>query len=507
MSTISIKRKLVNMQFLSAMVVLIICSVAYIVHDLSAFRNTLVRNLSSSARILALNVTTPLLFLDKEEAAKTLSSIQAEPHLTAAYLFDADGNLFSLSSREPYVNTPTVPYFEGLEWSQIKDDRLFFYYKIFSEVEGVGTLVLVSSVSPLSRQYKQYFLIVFIVTLTGFVLSYSIGMVVQRQLSRPIKALVDVLKTITSSQDYSIRVQSGTEEKSIAELSALSNEFNNMIDQIQLRDQAIMQAKNTLEERVVERTKELSKANRELDESLHELSETQALLVQSSKMSALGEMAGGIAHEINNPLAIIHMLLSQLQSLVVRNPIDTKLISEMLSRALDTTNRISKIVYGLRTFSRDTDTETYENTNVMTIVADTLNLCMERFKNHGIRLRIEGPETVVIPCRPVQISQVLLNILNNADDAIAHLAEKWVEITVVEERDFVEISVTDSGHGISPATQSKLFQPFFSTKGIGRGTGLGLSISKGIIDSHNGSLTYDAGSKNTRFVIRLPKRR
>ncbi|HEX4924120.1 MAG TPA: ATP-binding protein, partial [Bdellovibrionales bacterium] len=112
---------------------------------------------------------------------------------------------------------------------------------------------------------------------------------------------------------------------------------------------------------------------------------------------------------------------------------------------------------------------------------------------------------LVIACRPTQISQVLLNLLNNAHDAVAEQTEKWVKLDVRDLGDSVELSVTDSGAGIPPEIQEKIMQPFFTTKQIGEGTGLGLSISKGLVDSHHGQLRLDAKSKNTRFVVLLPK--
>ena len=108
-------------------------------------------------------------------------------------------------------------------------------------------------------------------------------------------------------------------------------------------------------------------------------------------------------------------------------------------------------------------------------------------------------------CRATQISQVLLNLLNNACDAIRDLPEKWIRIGYEESVAGFELSVTDSGTGIDRAILDKLFQPFFTTKGVNVGTGLGLSISKGIAESHGGSLEYDSSCPNTRFILSLPR--
>ncbi|MBI3556955.1 MAG: GHKL domain-containing protein [Deltaproteobacteria bacterium] len=110
-----------------------------------------------------------------------------------------------------------------------------------------------------------------------------------------------------------------------------------------------------------------------------------------------------------------------------------------------------------------------------------------------------------IECRDIQILTIIMNLVNNARDALEDQPEKWVRLHVTEENDFVEISVTDSGKGISRNIQEKIFQPFFTTKELGKGTGLGLSIAKGIVESHRGALYYDSFCANTRFIVRLPK--
>jgi signal transduction histidine kinase len=104
----------------------------------------------------------------------------------------------------------------------------------------------------------------------------------------------------------------------------------------------------------------------------------------------------------------------------------------------------------------------------------------------------------------IQISQVILNLLNNAFDAIQDATDKWIKIQTYIEHGQVQIRVTDCGHGISNEVAKKIMQPFFTTKPIGKGTGLGLSISKGIVEAHQGKLTIDTESKNTCFVITLP---
>ena len=116
-----------------------------------------------------------------------------------------------------------------------------------------------------------------------------------------------------------------------------------------------------------------------------------------------------------------------------------------------------------------------------------------------------GAEPLVANCRAVEISQVLLNLIGNAVDAVEDAQDKWLKIAVLDLGPFIEIAVTDSGRGISEAARKKLFQPFFTTKEIGKGTGLGLSISQGIMVAHKGEIRFDLNSPHTRFVVRLLK--
>jgi len=251
----------------------------------------------------------------------------------------------------------------------------------------------------------------------------------------------------------------------------------------------------------------LTTTNRDLDASLKQLQETQSLLLQASKMSALGEMAGGIAHEVNTPLGTISLLVSQLQTLVRHGSLDQDELSELLKMIETTVTRIAKIIRGLRSFSRDGSHEPFKSTSIRKIVDDTLALCSEKMKNHGIEIKLSDiPADLAVECREVQISQVLLNLFNNAYDAIEKLPQKWIQIETKDQQDHVQIVVTDSGPGIPPEIQQKLFQPFFTTKEVGKGTGLGLSISRGILQAHKGKFFLGDNHQNTEFVIQLPKR-
>lgn len=235
--------------------------------------------------------------------------------------------------------------------------------------------------------------------------------------------------------------------------------------------------------------------------------ESRSQAMHAARMSSLGEMASGIAHEINNPLAVVTTRAKQIIRGLGQEMNEEK-ISAMKGNAekiLSMSERITKIIKGLRAFARDGENDPYDKVTIAQVMTDVKELVAARFENHSIQLDFpsEYPD-LTIECRFIQIEQVLVNLLNNAHDAIENLTTKWIKVEIQTIPDQVIISVTDSGDGIPFDVQEKLMRPFFTTKAVGKGTGLGLSISRGIIMNHKGKIEIDNNSPNTRFVITLP---
>ncbi len=245
---------------------------------------------------------------------------------------------------------------------------------------------------------------------------------------------------------------------------------------------------------------------RKVDEKVLELQSVNALLQENRKMAALGEMAGGIAHEINTPVGTILLRANQTDRLLGQNPPNIAKAQEFSRSIVDVCERITRIITGLRSFARSGSKDPFEIKKVKSIIEDTLDLYSERLKNHEIELTIKGfSDEISVDCRPQQISQVLLNLLVNAKHAVTKgCSAKWITIDVKESGGEVSIIVTDSGPGVPESIRSKILEPFFTTKDLDEGTGLGLSISKGIVEDHNGKLFLDDSRENTTFVIQIP---
>jgi len=236
------------------------------------------------------------------------------------------------------------------------------------------------------------------------------------------------------------------------------------------------------------------------------IQDQRAKMQASAKLSALGEMAGGVAHEINTPLAIIQMRTEQLLEASAAGEMDAEMLAETLQVIGQTTVRIAKIINGLRTFSRHGDHDPFVRTSVKEIVETTLSFCNEKFKNNDVTIDCRTVDAhLAIDCQQTQVCQVLLNLLNNSFDAIQGLKDRWIRIEALETASSVDIVVADSGAGIPKEIAEKIFQPFFTTKPVGLGTGIGLSISIGLMASQKGSLFIDDKVPNTCFVMRFPK--
>lgn len=229
-------------------------------------------------------------------------------------------------------------------------------------------------------------------------------------------------------------------------------------------------------------------------------------LLNASRMATLGEMAAGIAHEINNPLAILHGRAEQILALWDEGAGQSRKVRQCVERILGTTMRIAQTVKALRAFARDAAGDDLVRTPVSRIISGVMDLCEERLRYLGISIRVTGSvETAEIACRETEIAQVLMNLVTNASHAVASLDEKWIEIGCNDDPKRVVLTVTDSGRGIADEVAERMMEPFFTTKGVGEGTGLGLSISSGIVESHGGALRYDKSHSRTRFIVILPK--
>ncbi|MGC1390925.1 MAG: AAA family ATPase [Bacteroidales bacterium] len=295
----------------------------------------------------------------------------------------------------------------------------------------------------------------------------------------------------------------------------------------------------TLEEKVERRTAEISQKNEqlsiqkeELRMTLENLKHSQFQLLQSEKMASLGQLVAGIAHEINNPVNFISAGVESLNdnleeiSLVMDSydkitplNVETKLkeikelkerieykeskreIEKLIRSIKNGTKRTTEIVKGLRTFSR-LDEDTLNMADIHEGLDSTLILLHNKYKNRIDIVKNYG-EIPLIECYPGQLNQVFMNILSNAVDAITDKGTITISTSITN--GVVHISIKDTGRGIPENLKEKIFEPFYTTKEVGRGTGLGLSISHGIMVKHKGTIDFKSEQgKGSEFIISLP---
>ncbi|MDZ8052574.1 MAG: AAA family ATPase [Aulosira sp. ZfuVER01] len=312
---------------------------------------------------------------------------------------------------------------------------------------------------------------------------------------------------------------------------------------------ALQQAFMELEDKVKERTQELSEKNNQLQNILEELHRTQVQMLQSEKMSALGQMVAGIAHEINNPVSFIHgnityveeytqnllQLMNLYQQHNLNQPEIQKLLNELdlefiqidLPKTLKSmkvgTERISEIVLSLRTFSRMDEAE-FKKVDIHEGIESTLLILQHRLreqaKHPNIEIIKDYGKLPLIECYAGQLNQVFMNILANAIDAIeeknkARSCEerqanpnKIIIRTSAIDTNWIEIAIADNGIGMTLEVQKQMLNPFFTTKPVGSGTGMGMSISYQIItEKHGGKLNcVSTPNQGTEFLIQIPVR-
>jgi len=258
-------------------------------------------------------------------------------------------------------------------------------------------------------------------------------------------------------------------------------------------------------------------AEESLKKAYKELKHTQSQLVQSGKLASIGELAAGVAHELNQPLMVIRGNAQLIQRSLSKGKLEIEDMHKQIEPIERNTKRMMNIINHLRTFSRQSKAEYY--------ALDVNNVIEESFLMVGEQLRLRNieikktldPELPKIKGDTNQLEQVFLNLITNARDAICEKSENekpmngnTESIEIISkpsdtDDSLVEILFKDTGSGISKKDQTSIFDPFYTTKEVGKGTGLGLSISYGIIRDHNGQIEVaETGPEGTLFKVKLP---
>ncbi len=374
------------------------------------------------------------------------------------------------------------------------------------------------------------------------IISFIFGGYLIKQLTQLRVSAENITAKLTTGEKITDKINTLDNDK---EISVVGEAFNELIDALNKQtrrtkkfQRELFELNESLEEQIVNRTSMLKKSNRKLQEINKSLKETQTQLSQSEKMASVGQLAAGVAHEINNPIGfvksnveslqgyndsfaeILHCLqqfiasddvferrkLNQkIQSLLTEHDINFILEDsiELIKESKYGLERVSDIVSGMKAFSRaDNDNKQWFNIN--NCIETTLKMVSNQLKYHceiSTQLDANIPN---IKINVGKIIQVLTNLLVNAGQAIVENGKIAVKSSM--NNGFVEIAITDNGSGISKENIAQLFDPFFTTKPEGEGTGLGLSISFSIIREHGGEILVNSEiGVGTCFTLRLPE--
>ena len=283
----------------------------------------------------------------------------------------------------------------------------------------------------------------------------------------------------------------------------VEHEFDNIGHRTMLLNAQVISQTNNLEPMILLAIEDITERRR----AEAQLEASRIQLESSARLAALGMMAGGVAHEINNPLAIIHASAADLlHRAKEEGAVPLEIVVRNGERIQQTANRITKVIKSMRHLAREGSQDTFCPTPVAKIVEEALEVCKERFKDHSVNLLLPSIDpTLCVSCREVQVAQVLLNLLQNAFDAVMEQAgERWIRLDVATQDSSAVFSVIDSGPGIPPELKTRIMEPFFTTKEVGKGTGLGLSLARTIVEEHGGKLELTEETGHTCFSFRLP---
>jgi PAS domain S-box-containing protein len=269
-------------------------------------------------------------------------------------------------------------------------------------------------------------------------------------------------------------------------------------------------AKKQMERELITKHNELRSAYFQLEKKNAELQAMQETLVQAGKMAALGELAAGIAHELNQPLQGIRGYAQELQTIAVPMTKEMPQGNEVeagLREIVSSVDKMASIIDYLRAFTRKS-VEKHEMTDIHVAAEEALKMLSRQFASRGITVERNYGDIPKIYANPLQLEQVFINLATNARDAIEATGrgKGVIRIHTRSAGDFVEVLFRDDGIGMSERTKTKVFNPFFTTKEVGKGMGLGLSLSYGILSKLQGSIVVESElGKGAAFVVRIPK--
>ena len=524
---LSIRGKLTFIVLVTSGMLIGLMATYFIVDKSISYRQNMIENISTLAKVVGINSTAALAFDDPVTAKEILSALSAEPDVAAACIYNGDGSVFGVYESQSSaiskhtdmesVSNKTKVFIDQFSHRSndliTEHDHLYISYPIVLNDKTIGHVAIRADMTQLNTRLRWFILSISLASMLLFGVAHFICSRLHRVITEPLSDMIDTMKVVTSMQDYSQRVTHWTED----ELSVLINSFNNMLSQIQDRDRELEAHRDRLEELVSKRTCELQRSNDQLKKEIYERIQMQEELTRAQKMEAIGMLAAGVAHDLNN---ILSGITSYPEYLLSNLPKDSPLRKSLLT-IQNTGNKAAAIVEDLLVLSRRS-VAMVDAVHMNQLIDDYL-MSPELEKILSYHLKVDIKTSYAADLSPVagskiHLQKMLMNLITNAVEAMPNGGTIWVEAVnayidrpikgyeTVEEGDYVRLTVIDNGMGIEPDVLNRIFEPFFTNKKLGRsGTGLGMAIVWGTIKDHRGYIEVESlVGKGAKFTIFLP---
>jgi two-component system NtrC family sensor kinase len=468
----------------------------FVRHETRAIRTELDERANTIVNNLAYNSEYGVLVGDKESLQRLLEGIMKEKDMMYVLIENKKGEIIAWSGEkrtEPIkeFTAPilTKPMPEGKE-------EFGFSPEMNEKEEVIGLAKLRVSLSSLHRKTMELQIFIIGVTIIVILLSFlGTFLGIRFFITRPFRPLISGIERIVRG-DLSHRV----EVKSKDEIGEFASSFNQMTQALKESKEELEEYSRTLEQKVEQRTKQLKLA--------------QQQIIQQEKMASVGQLAAGVAHELNNPLGGIlgysQLALERVSKTSVKNLNENDLTtySQYLKDIVQQSQRSKKIVQQLLKFARASTKEVFRPVDIDALLRETLSFTRHHLEMGNIKLINNlSPSLPEIMGNATQLQQVFTNIILNSLQAMPQGGELRVSTKMVDDKSqkMIQITFSDTGCGIPQENLNKVFEPFFTTKEVGEGTGLGLSVSYGIIKDHKGEILVESEvGKGSTFVIFIP---
>jgi signal transduction histidine kinase/CheY-like chemotaxis protein/HPt (histidine-containing phosphotransfer) domain-containing protein len=493
---LSIRSKLMVITMIVSTISLLVASGAFLAKDASIGRRELLESIGTDADMVSRNSTAALSFQNQADAAETLSALRAADNIDAAWTFTTDGKVFATYFRDHEFPTPTAEFirggvpFEGSNFFQVSRP-------VVLNDQTIGTVVVRCNLDALTERYHDYIKVILLVITASTGIALVLVARLQRAVSGPILNLAETAKTVSSEKNYKLRAKNSGKD----ELGTLVDCFNQMLDEIQRRDQELQTHHDHLEEQVNRRTEELRKVNSELT-----IAKELAEQTSRTKSAFLANMS----HEIRTPMTAI-VGYAELMLDPEQDDADRKDCVQVIRRNGAHLLELINDILDLSKIEADKMTVERIRVNLPQMVTEVVSLMRLRAVQKGLDFEVtyETPIPKEILADALRVRQILVNLIGNA---VKFTSTGQVKLHISQKRlgqsNRIRFAISDTGIGMDEAQRAKLFQSFSQaddsmTRRFG-GTGLGLTISKRLAVILGGDITVESEvGKGSCFTVEI----